>query len=145
MVTATLEIKNQGLSYMARNNNGTGRPTEALCLEVRAPRFEMKSKKLPLEALNQKRNLSASCPMNDACIIKPFHRRSHSLDLNIRERLVLSPALCETSGMGPIYHGQNENPPVYTRSGLRLESNRKDGSAFQDQYSSNADKRQKRF
>ncbi|XP_076217349.1 E3 ubiquitin-protein ligase RNF180-like [Aptenodytes patagonicus] len=144
VVTTTLEIKNQGLSYMARNNNGTGRLTEALCLEVRAPRFEMKSKKLPLEALNQKRNLSASCPMNDACTVKPFHR-SRSLDLNIRERLVLSPALCETFSMGMIYHGQNENPPVYTRSGLRLESNRINGSAFQDQYSSNADKLQKRF
>ncbi|NXS41656.1 RN180 ligase, partial [Balaeniceps rex] len=145
VVTATLEIKNQGLSYMARNNNGTGRLTEALCLEVRAPRFEMKSKKLPLEALNQKRNLSASCPMNDACTIKPFHRRSHNLDLNISERLALSPALCETSSTGTIYHGQNENPPVYTPSGLQLESNRKDGSAFQDQYSSDADKLQKRF
>ncbi|KAM7077843.1 LOW QUALITY PROTEIN: E3 ubiquitin-protein ligase RNF180-like [Ciconia maguari] len=144
VVTATLEMKNQGLSYMARNNNGTGRLTEALCLEVRAPRFEMKSKKLPLEALNQKRNLSASCPMNDACTVKPFHRRSRSLDINIRERLVLSPALCETSSMGTIFHGQNENPPFYTSS-LRLVSNRKDGSAFQDQYSSNADKLQKRF
>ncbi|XP_072715595.1 E3 ubiquitin-protein ligase RNF180 [Ciconia boyciana] len=145
VVTATLEIKNQGLLYMARSNDGTGRLTEALCLEVRAPRFEMKSKKLPLKALNQKINLSASYPMNDACTVKPFHRRSRSLDLNIRERLVLSPALCETWSMGTIYHGQNENPPVYTQSSLQLESNREDGSSFQDLYSSNADKLQKRF
>ncbi|XP_074992280.1 E3 ubiquitin-protein ligase RNF180 isoform X1 [Calonectris borealis] len=145
VVTATLEIKNQGLSYRARNNNGTGRLTEALCLEVRAPRFEMKSKKLPLKVLNQKRNLSASYPMNDTCTVKPFHRRSRSLDLNIRERLVLSPALHETCSMGTIYHGQNENPPVYTQSGLQLESDRKDGSSFQDLYSSSADKLQKRF
>ncbi|XP_009462497.1 PREDICTED: E3 ubiquitin-protein ligase RNF180 [Nipponia nippon] len=145
VVTATLEIKNQGLLYMARNNNDSGRLTEALCLEVRAPRFEMKSKKLPLKALNQKRNLSASCPMNDACTVKPFHRRSHSLDLDIRGRLVLSPALYETCSMGTIYHGQNENPLVYTQSGLQLESNRKDGGSFQDLFSSSGDKLQKRF
>ncbi|KAM9262368.1 E3 ubiquitin-protein ligase RNF180 [Morus bassanus] len=144
VVTATLEIKNQGLSYMARNSHGTGTLTEALCLEVRAPRFEMKSKKLPLKALNKKINLSASYPMNDACTVKPFHRRSRSLDLNIRERL-LSPVLYETCSTGTIYHGQNENPPVYTRSGLQLESNRKGGSSFQDLYSSSADKLQKRF
>lgn len=125
---------------MARNNNGTGRLTEALCLEVRAPSFARKSKPFPLKALNQKRSISAFYPMNDACTIKPFHRRSHSLDLNIRERLVLSPALYET-----IYHGQNKNPPVYTQSGLQLESNRKDVSSFQDLSSPSADKLQKRF
>ncbi|XP_074426792.1 E3 ubiquitin-protein ligase RNF180 isoform X2 [Larus michahellis] len=144
--TAALKIRNQGISYMARNNNGTERLTEALCLEVRAPGFEMRSKKLPLKALYKKRNLSASYPMNDACTVKPFHRRSRSLDLNIRERLVLSPALYETCSMGTIYHGQNENPLLYTRSGLQLESNRKDSSSFQDLYRLSADKLlQKRF
>ncbi|KFQ70116.1 E3 ubiquitin-protein ligase RNF180, partial [Phaethon lepturus] len=145
VVTATLKIKNQGLSHMARSNNGTERLTEALCLEVRTPRFETKSKKLLLKALNQKRNLSASSPMNYACTVKRFHRRSRSLDLNIRERLVLSPALYETCSMGTIYHGQKENPPVYTRNSLQLESNRKNVSSFQDLYSSSADKLQKRF
>ncbi|XP_009078044.1 PREDICTED: E3 ubiquitin-protein ligase RNF180, partial [Acanthisitta chloris] len=144
VVTATLEIKNQGLSYMARNCNGTGRLTEALCLEVRAPRYEMKSKRLPLKALSKKKSLS-SCLMNDACTVKPFHRRSCSLDLNIRERLVLSPVLYETCSMGTIHHGQNENPSVYTPSVLQLESNRKDGSSFQDLYSSSADKLQNQF
>ncbi|KAM6362924.1 E3 ubiquitin-protein ligase RNF180 isoform 1-T1 [Pluvialis apricaria] len=144
--TVALEIKNKGLSYMARNNNDTGRLTEALCLEVRAPRLEMKSEKLPLKALNKERNLSASYPMNDACTVKPFHRRSRSLDLNIRETLVLSPTLYETGSMGTIYHGQNENPPVYTQSGLQLKYNRKDGSSFQDLYSCSADQLlQKRF
>ncbi|NXE13629.1 RN180 ligase, partial [Lophotis ruficrista] len=145
VVTATLEIKNQGLSYMARKNNGTGRLTEALCLEVRAPRFEMKSKKPPLKTLHQKRNLSASYPTNNACSVKPLHRRSHSLDLNVKEGLVLSPALYESSSTGTIYRGQNENPLVYTRSGLQLESNRKDDSSVQDLYSSSADKLQKKF
>ncbi|NXJ69109.1 RN180 ligase, partial [Rostratula benghalensis] len=142
--TATLKINNQGLSYMARNNNGTGTLTEALCLEVRAPRLEMKSKKLPLKG--GKRNLSASYAMNDACTIKPFHRRSRSLDLNIRERLVLSPVLYGTCSMGTINHGQNENQSVYTQSGLKSDSNRKDGNSFQDPYRFSADKLlQKRF
>ncbi|NXG75107.1 RN180 ligase, partial [Baryphthengus martii] len=145
VVTATLKIKNQGLSYMARSNNDTGRLTEALCLEVKAPRFEMKSIRLPLKALNEKRNSFASYPMNDACAVKPFHRRARSLDLSIRERLVLSPALYEACSMGTIYHSQNENPPVYTQCGLQLESSRKDGSSFEDLYSSGADKLQKRF
>ncbi|GAB0203661.1 E3 ubiquitin-protein ligase RNF180 [Grus japonensis] len=51
---------------------------------------------------------------------------------------------CEAC-MGTIYRGQSENPPPYTRSGLQLESNRKDGSSFQDQYSSSDEKLQKRF
>ncbi|NXM42258.1 RN180 ligase, partial [Gymnorhina tibicen] len=145
VVTATLEIKNQGLSYTAGSNNGAGRLTEALCLEVRAPRYEIKSKKLPLKALNQKRNLPSSYAMKDACTVKPFHRRSHSLDLNNRERLVLSPVLYETCSMGTLYHGQNENPPVYTQQGLQIESDRKDRSSFQDLYSSSADILQNQF
>ncbi|NWX14422.1 RN180 ligase, partial [Aegotheles bennettii] len=144
-VNAALEIKNQGLPYMARNNSGTGRLIEALCLEVRAPRFEVKSKKHPLKALNQKRNLSASSSMNDAHTVKLSHRRSHSLDLNIREKLVLSPALYETCSMRTIRHGQIENPPIYTQNGLQLESSRKDGSSFRDLYNSSADKLQKKL
>ncbi|NXY04269.1 RN180 ligase, partial [Pteruthius melanotis] len=145
VVTATLEIRNQGLSYMAGSNNGAGRLTEALCLEVRAPRYEIKSKKLPLKTLNQKRNLPFSYPMKDACTVKPFHRRSHSLDLNIRERLVLSPVLYETCSMGTLRRGQNENPPIYAQGGLQLEFKRKDGSSFQDLYSSCADILQNQF
>lgn len=138
VVTATLEIINQGLSYTAGSNNGAGRLTEALCLEVRAPRYEIESKKLPLKTLNQKRNLPSSYPIKDVCTVKPFHR-SCSLDLNIRERLVLSPMLYETRGMGPLYHGQNENSPAYVQGSLQLEASRKDGSSFQDLYSSRAE------
>ncbi|NWT11457.1 RN180 ligase, partial [Vireo altiloquus] len=145
VLTATLEIKNQGLSYMAGSNKGAGRLREALCLEVRAPRYEIKSKKLPLKALNKKINLLSSYPMKDACTLKPFHRRSHSLDLNIRERLVLSPVLYGTCSMGTLYCGRSENPPVYAEGGLQLESKRKDGSSFQDLYSSCADILQNQF
>ncbi|NWR76169.1 RN180 ligase, partial [Centropus unirufus] len=142
VVTAALEIKNQGLLYIARNNSGTGRLTEALCLEVRAAIFEMKNKKLPLKASDKQRNLSASCPVRDACTVKPTHRRSYSLDLNIREILVLSPAF---PSMGTIYYVQNENPSVYTQSGSQLASNRKHGSSFQKLCHSSTDKLQKRF
>ncbi|NXO07419.1 RN180 ligase, partial [Oriolus oriolus] len=145
VVTATLEIKNQGLSYTAGSNNSAGRLTEALCLEVRAPRYEIKSKKLPLKALNQERNLPSSYPVTDACTVKPFHRRSHSLDLNIRERLVLSPVLCEACSMGTLYCGQDANPPVYAQGGLQLESSRKDSSSFQDLCRSSADILQNQF
>uniref|UniRef100_A0A8C9NAT5 E3 ubiquitin-protein ligase RNF180 n=1 Tax=Serinus canaria TaxID=9135 RepID=A0A8C9NAT5_SERCA len=144
VVTATLEIINQGLSYTGGSNNGSGRLTEALCLEVRAPRYEIESKKLSLKALNQKRNLPSSYPIADACTVKPFHR-SHSLDLNVRERLVLSPVLYETCSMGTLYHGQNENPPANVQGSLQLESSRKNGSSFQDLYSSRADTLQNQF
>ncbi|XP_036259831.1 E3 ubiquitin-protein ligase RNF180 isoform X2 [Molothrus ater] len=144
VVTATLEIINQGLSYTAGSNNGAGRLTEALCLEVRAPRYEVESKKLPLKTLNQKRNLPSSYPIKDACAVKPFHR-SCSLDLNIRERLVLSPVLYETCGMGQLYHGQSENSPAYVQGSLQLEASRKDGISFQDLYSSRAEILQNQF
>ncbi|XP_063996034.1 E3 ubiquitin-protein ligase RNF180 isoform X2 [Pogoniulus pusillus] len=130
---------------MARSNNGARRLTEALCLEVRDPRFEMKSKTLPSKVLNQKRNSSASYPVNDACTVKTFHRRARSLDLTIRERLVLSPVLYETCSVGTIYYGKNENSPVHTQGSLQLVFSQTDGSSFQDLYTSSADKLQKRF
>lgn len=145
MVTASLKIKNRELSYMTRDNNGTGRLTEALYLEGRAPRFEMKGKKPPLNALNPKRNVSASYPRNNACTVKHFHRRSRSLDLNIGERLVLSPLLYDTCSMGTIYCSQKDNPHVYTQSSLQLESNRKDCRSFQDLHSARAGKLRERF
>ncbi|XP_051499372.1 E3 ubiquitin-protein ligase RNF180 isoform X1 [Apus apus] len=143
VVNAALEMKNQGLSYMARYNDGPGRLAEALCLEARAHRFEMKTKRLPLRSLNQNRNLSTSSLMNDAYLLKAFHRRSCSLDLSIKEKSGLSPASYETCSM-EIYHCQNQSP-VDTQSGLQLKPKRKDGSSFQDLYSSSADKLQKKF
>ncbi|NXB11089.1 RN180 ligase, partial [Cnemophilus loriae] len=145
VVTTTLEIKNQGLSYTAGSNNCAGRLTEALCLEVRSPRYETKSKKLPVKALNQKRNLSSLYPVKDVCAVKPFHRRSHSMDLKIRERLGFLPVLPEICSMGTLFRGQNENPPVYLQGGLQLESNRKEKSPFQDLYSSSAGILQNQF
>ncbi|NXQ30080.1 RN180 ligase, partial [Alaudala cheleensis] len=142
VVTATLEIRNKELSYTAGSNNGAGKLTEALCVEVKAPRYKIESKKLPLKALHQKRNLPYCYPIKDANSVKHFHRRSHSLNLNIREGLVLSPVLYETCSMGTLYHGHNENPPAYI---LQLESNRKRGSSFQDLYSSSADLLQNQF
>lgn len=130
---------------MIGSNNGAGRLTEALCLEVRAPRYEIKSRKLPLKALNQNRNNPSSCPIKDACTAKLFHRRSRSFDLNIREILILSPVFYETCNMRALYCGQNENPPAYVPEDLQLESSRKDGSSFQDLCSSSADLLQNQF
>ncbi|NXO86103.1 RN180 ligase, partial [Sitta europaea] len=144
VVTVTLEIKNQGLSYTAGSNNA-GILTEALCLEVRAPVYEIESKKLPLKALNKKRNISSSYPVKDACTVKPFHNSSRSLDLNIKEAFVLSPLLYETCSMGTLYHGQKENPAAYLQGSLQLGSNRKDSYAFQDLYSSSAGILQNQF
>ncbi|XP_005060913.1 PREDICTED: E3 ubiquitin-protein ligase RNF180 [Ficedula albicollis] len=137
VVNATLEIKNHGLSCPAGSNNSAGRLTEALCLEVRTPRYEIESKKLPLKA---------SCyPIKDAFTVNPFHGRSRSLDLNTRGRFVLSPVLYETCSMGTLYRGRNENPPAYIQGNLQLESSRKDSSSFQDLYSSSADILQNQF
>ncbi|XP_042636081.1 E3 ubiquitin-protein ligase RNF180 isoform X2 [Catharus ustulatus] len=145
VVTATLEIKNHRLSYTAGSSNGAGRLTEALCLEARTPRYEIASKNLPLKALNEKRNLPSSHLIKGACTVNPLHRRSHSLDLSIRERLVMSPVLYNTYSVATLYRGQNENPPAYIQGSLQLESNRKYGSSFQDLYSSSADILQNQF
>lgn len=139
VVTATLEIKNHRLCYTAGSNNGAGRLTEALCLEARTPRYEIESKNLPLKALNEKRNLPSSHLIKGACTVNPLHRRSHSLDLSIRERLVMSPVLYDTYSVATLYHGQNENPPAYIQGSLQLESK------FQDLYSSSADILQNQF
>ncbi|NXM85127.1 RN180 ligase, partial [Oenanthe oenanthe] len=137
VVNATLEIKNHGLSYTAGSNNSAGRLTEALCLEVRTPRYEIESKKLPLKA---------SCyPTKDSATVNPFHRRSFSLDLYSRGRFILSPMLYETCSMGTLYRGQNENLPAYVQGNLQLESNSKDGSSCQGLYSSTADILQNEF
>ncbi|CAM5145023.1 unnamed protein product [Natator depressus] len=136
--------RNQGLSYMAKNTNGTGRLTEALCLEVRSTSFEMNNKKLHFKVFNKKKSRSASWPVNERCTRKTCHRKTHSLDLNIRERLVLLPSLNGVSSKGPIYHRQNETQSIYPRGSLQLESSRNNNS-FQGLYNSDTDELPKEF
>lgn len=140
----TLGPRNQGLSYVAKNTNGTGRLTEALCLEVRSASFEMNNKKLHFKVFNKKKSPSASWPVNERCTIKTCHRKTHSLDLNIRERHVLLPCLYGVSSKGPVYHRQNETQPIYPRGSLQLESNRNNNS-FQGLYNSDTDELPKKF
>ncbi|XP_067424882.1 E3 ubiquitin-protein ligase RNF180 [Emydura macquarii macquarii] len=142
MTCGILGPRNQGLSFMAKNTNDTGRLTEALCLEVRSTSFEMNSKKLHFKEFNTKKSLPAPWPENDRCTIKTFHRKAHSLDLNIRERLVLLPSLYGVSSKGHIYHRQNETQPIYPRANLPLESNRNNNS-FQGLH--NSDELPKKF
>ncbi|XP_034630023.1 E3 ubiquitin-protein ligase RNF180 isoform X1 [Trachemys scripta elegans] len=136
--------RNQGLSYNAKNTNGTGRLTEALCLEVRSTSFEMNNKKLHFKVFNKKKSPSASWPVNERCTVKTCHRKTHSLDLNIRERHVLLPSLYGVSSKGPIYHRQNETQPIYPRGSLQLESSRYNNS-FQGLYNSDTDELPKKF
>ncbi|XP_019387676.1 PREDICTED: E3 ubiquitin-protein ligase RNF180 isoform X1 [Crocodylus porosus] len=139
----TLEIRNPGIPCMTKNYSESGRLTEALCLEVQATNFDINSRKPHFKVFSQKKSLSASWPVNDMHLIKAFHRKSHSLDLNIREKLVLLPNLCGTSGNGPIYHRQNDTQPIYPSSNLQLESSRE--NSFQGLYSFDADELSKRF
>ncbi|XP_007486443.1 E3 ubiquitin-protein ligase RNF180 isoform X1 [Monodelphis domestica] len=105
------ENRNQGLLNMAQNNNVPGRLTEALCLEVRSTNFETKSKKLHLKASNPKYCLFVPQSVNERCSIRAFHRKSHSLDLNIREKLALLPTLYEAHGKIPACNRLNETQP----------------------------------
>ncbi|XP_066474299.1 E3 ubiquitin-protein ligase RNF180 isoform X2 [Tiliqua scincoides] len=120
LIGGTLGARNQGLSYMAKNNNGIGRLMDALCLEVRSTSLDKNGKKLP----NPKTSLSASLAVNDSCTVKAFHRKSQSLDLNVREKLVLLPTLYGTSTTKrPVFSGQHETQPFYTKGCLQLKSN----------------------
>ncbi|XP_072461157.1 E3 ubiquitin-protein ligase RNF180 isoform X5 [Notamacropus eugenii] len=107
----TWKNRNQGLLNMAQNNNVPGRLTEALCLEVRSTNFETNSEKLHFKASNPKYHLFVPQPVNDRCSIRAFHRKSHSLDLNIREKLALLPTLYEAHGKIPACNRLNETQP----------------------------------
>uniref|UniRef100_G3VHD4 E3 ubiquitin-protein ligase RNF180 n=1 Tax=Sarcophilus harrisii TaxID=9305 RepID=G3VHD4_SARHA len=99
-----------GFLNMAQNNV-PGRLTEALCLEVRSTSFETKTEKLHFKASNPKYCLFVPQSVNDRCSIRAFHRKSHSLDLNIREKLALLPTLYETHGKIPACNRLNETQP----------------------------------
>ncbi|XP_062984091.1 E3 ubiquitin-protein ligase RNF180 [Elgaria multicarinata webbii] len=121
----TSGARNQRLSYNAKNNDGIGRLIEALCLEVRSTNFEMSSKKLHFRLYNPKTSISASLAVNDRYSVKAFHRKSQSLDLNFRGRLVLFPTLYGTSVTErPVFSRQQETQPFNTKRCLQLKSSR---------------------
>lgn len=113
------KTRNPGLSNMARNNNGLGRLTEALCLEVRATYFEMKNEKLLFKASDPKYQPFVPQLGTGRCTSRASHRKSHSLDLNIQEKLTLLPTFYEIHSKTTAYPRLNETQPV-DLSGLAL-------------------------
>lgn len=104
--------RNHRLLSMARNNNGLGRLTEALCLEVRASYFEMKNEKPLFKASDPKYQLFVSQLATGRCTSRASHRKSHSLDLNLSEKLILLPTLYEIHSKTTAYPTLNETGPI---------------------------------
>ncbi|XP_064128504.1 E3 ubiquitin-protein ligase RNF180 isoform X3 [Loxodonta africana] len=125
----TSKKQNHRLLDMAQNNYGPGRLTEALCLEVRSTHFET-NEKLPFKASNPKYQLFVPQLATGRCTGRALHRKSHSLDLNIRENLTLSPTLYEIHSKSTAYSRLNETQPI-DLSGFPLESS-KNSCSFQN-------------
>ncbi|XP_023481388.2 E3 ubiquitin-protein ligase RNF180 isoform X2 [Equus caballus] len=121
--------RNHSLLNMAQNNNGPGRLTEALCLEVRSMCFEMKNEKLLFKGSDPKYQLFVPQLVTGRCTTRAFHRKSHSLDLNITEKLSLLPTFYEIHSKTTAYPRLNETQPI-DLSGLPLEAN-KNSCSFQ--------------
>ncbi|XP_023564795.1 E3 ubiquitin-protein ligase RNF180 [Octodon degus] len=131
------------LLNMAQNNNGLGRLTEALCLEVRSTYFQMKNKKLLFKAPDSKYQLFVPQLMSGRCTARAFHRKSHSLDLNINEKLTLLPTLYEIHSKSTAYTRLNETQPI-DLSDLPLQSS-KNSCSFQNPSSFDTDLLLQRF
>ncbi|XP_073933518.1 E3 ubiquitin-protein ligase RNF180 isoform X6 [Castor canadensis] len=115
--------RNHRLLNMAQNNNGLGRLTEALCLEVRSTYFEMKNEKWLFKTLDPKYQLFVPQLVTGRCTTRAFHRKSHSLDLNISEKLTLLPTLYEIHSKITAYPRLNETQPT-DLSGLPSQSSK---------------------
>ncbi|XP_010635532.1 E3 ubiquitin-protein ligase RNF180 isoform X2 [Fukomys damarensis] len=131
------------LLNMAQNNNGLGRLTEALCLEVRSTYFQMKNEKLLFKAPDSKYQLFVPQLKSGRCTTRAFHRKSHSLDLNINEKLTLLPTLYEIHSKTTAYSRLNETQPI-DLSDLPLQSN-KNSCSFQNLSSFDTDLLLQRF
>lgn len=121
------KIRNHRLFNMTRNNNGLGRLTEALCLEVRATYFEMKNEKLLFKAPDPKYQPFVPQRAAGRRSSRASHRKSQSLDLNINEKLPLLPTLYETHSKTTTYPMLNETQPI-DLSALALPCSRSDCS-----------------
>ncbi|XP_053445911.1 E3 ubiquitin-protein ligase RNF180 isoform X1 [Nycticebus coucang] len=124
------KIRNHWLLNMAQNNNDPGRLTEALCLEVRSTYFEMKNEKLLFKEPEAKFQFFVPQLVTGRCTTRAFHRKSHSLDLNISEKLTFIPPLYEIHSKSTAYSGLNETQPI-DLSGLPLPSS-KNTCSFQN-------------
>ncbi|XP_004862938.1 E3 ubiquitin-protein ligase RNF180 isoform X2 [Heterocephalus glaber] len=135
--------RNRRLLNMAQNNNGLGRLTEALCLEVRSTYFQMKNEKLLFKAPDSKYQLFVPQLVSGRCTTRAFHRKSHSLDLNINEKLTLLPTLYEIHTKTTAYPRLNVTQPI-DLSDLPLQSN-KNSCSFQNPTSFDTDLLLQRF
>ncbi|KAM5264257.1 E3 ubiquitin-protein ligase RNF180 isoform 1-T1 [Ctenodactylus gundi] len=143
LTSGSSKTRNHRLLNMAQNNNGHGRLTEALCLEVRSTYFEMKNKKLLFKAPDPKYQLFVPQLVTGRCTTRAFHRKSHSLDLNINEKLTLLPTLYEIRSKTTAYRRLNEIQPI-DLSGLPLQSS-KNSSSYQTPSSFDPDMLLRRF
>uniref|UniRef100_H0VF13 E3 ubiquitin-protein ligase RNF180 n=1 Tax=Cavia porcellus TaxID=10141 RepID=H0VF13_CAVPO len=129
--------RNHRLLNMAQNNNDLGRLTEALCLEVRSTYFQMKNEKLLFKTSDSKYQLFVPQLVSGRCTSRAFHRKSHSLDLNINEKLTLLPTLYEIHSKTAAYTRLNETQPI-DLSDLPLQSS-KNSCSFQNPSSFDTD------
>lgn len=125
----TSKNRNHRLLNMAQNNNGPGRLTEALCLEVRSTYFQMKNEKLLFKVSDPKYQLFVPQLVTGRCTTRALHRKSQSLDLNISEKLTFLPTLYKIHSKTTACPQLSETQPIHL-SGLPLESS-KNNCSFQ--------------
>lgn len=111
-----------GFLNMGPNNNGPGRLTEALCLEVRSTYFQKdEAEKLLFKASDPKYQLFVPQLVTTRCAPR-LSWKSHSLDLSISEKLTLLPTLYEIHSKTAVYLlGSNETQPVDLWLAFRIE------------------------
>ncbi|XP_036918770.1 E3 ubiquitin-protein ligase RNF180 isoform X2 [Sturnira hondurensis] len=129
LIGGTFKNRSHRLLNMAQNNNGSGRLTEALCLEVQSAYFQRKKEKLLFKATNPKYQLFVPQLVPGRCTRRAVHRKSQSLDLNISEKLTFLPTLYEIHSKTTAHSRLNETQPV-DLSDLPLEST-KNSYSFQ--------------
>ncbi|XP_023607589.1 E3 ubiquitin-protein ligase RNF180 isoform X2 [Myotis lucifugus] len=103
--------RNRRLLNMAQKNNGSGRLTEALCLEVRSTCVQMKKEKLLFKASDSKYQLFVPQLVTGRCTRRASHRKSQSLDLSISEKLTLLPTFYEIHSKTTACARLNETQP----------------------------------
>lgn len=107
----TFKDRNCRLLNMAQKNNGPGRLTEALCLEVRSTCVQMKEEKLLFKASDSKHQLFVPQLVTGRCTRRASHRKSQSLDLSIGEKLTLLPTFYEIHSKTTACPRLNETQP----------------------------------
>lgn len=103
--------RHRRLLNMAQKNNGSGRLTEALCLEVRSTCVQMKKERLLFKASDSKYQLFVPQLVTGRGTRRASHRKSQSLDLSISEKLTLLPTFYEIHSKTTACARLNETQP----------------------------------